>query len=195
MNKDDIVKNEIIENAARLFQKWGYNKTTIEDIAKASGKGKSSLYYYYKDKEEIFTEVVRREAAAVFASIRARISACDTAEDKLLAYIETYMSEIDKASTLYAIICNEVSYDMKLLKKLWDKFDDVQADYIKKILEEGIRNGEFEFPPDVDIDAAAYIIMNTIGTVEVDQIVMGNPNKYPVARVIGRLLINGIKRR
>ena len=195
MNKDDIVKNEILENAERLFQKWGYNKTTVEDIAKASGKGKSSLYYYYKDKEEIFTEVVNREASGVFAVIRERLKGCRTAEEKLMVYIETYISEIDKASNLYAILCREMSGDMKLLMKLANKFDAIQADYLGTILEEGLKSGEFSFPPDIDVKVAAYIIINTIGTIQLDQIFSGNSGKYPVGSVMGRFLLNGVRTR
>lgn len=52
-NKKDITKTEILEAAEKVFQKWGLNKITMEDIAEASGRCKGSLYYYYKDKEEI----------------------------------------------------------------------------------------------------------------------------------------------
>jgi AcrR family transcriptional regulator len=39
--KDGDVKNSILEAAKRVFQKWGLNKTTMEDIAHEAGKGKS----------------------------------------------------------------------------------------------------------------------------------------------------------
>ena len=58
LGKDDLVKAEILKAAERVFQKWGSNKTTMEDIAREAGKGKSTLYYYYQSKEEIFDAVV-----------------------------------------------------------------------------------------------------------------------------------------
>ena len=35
--KDDIVRAEILKAAERVFQKWGINKTTMEDIAREAG--------------------------------------------------------------------------------------------------------------------------------------------------------------
>lgn len=45
MNKDDLVKTSFLQAAEKLFQRWGINKTTMEDIAREAGKGKSTLYY------------------------------------------------------------------------------------------------------------------------------------------------------
>ena len=61
VNKDEEVKKEIIEAAKVVFQKWGLKKTTMEDIAKEAGKGKSTLYYYFKSKEEIFEMLAKAE--------------------------------------------------------------------------------------------------------------------------------------
>ncbi|OYW78704.1 MAG: TetR family transcriptional regulator, partial [Sphingobacteriia bacterium 32-37-4] len=47
MVKEEIFKEDIIREAQKLFQAYGLKKTTMEDIAKALGKGKSTLYYYY----------------------------------------------------------------------------------------------------------------------------------------------------
>ena len=41
----------------------------MEDIAKAIGKGKSTLYYYYKSKSEVFQDVIIREADEVINSV------------------------------------------------------------------------------------------------------------------------------
>src|ERR1700681_2045142 len=56
--KEDLVLQEIIGGARALFEKFGLKKTTMEDIAKEIGKGKSSLYYYFPSKYEIFAAVV-----------------------------------------------------------------------------------------------------------------------------------------
>jgi AcrR family transcriptional regulator len=52
MVKEEIFKEDIIREAQKLFQTYGLKKTTMEDIAKALGKGKSTLYYYYQSKEQ-----------------------------------------------------------------------------------------------------------------------------------------------
>ena len=57
MNKKDT----IIEVAKVVFSEFGVEKTTLDDIGVRCEMKKSSLYYYFKNKEDIFTEVVNNE--------------------------------------------------------------------------------------------------------------------------------------
>ena len=50
-------KQEIYKSATQVFFDKGYNNTTLGDIAKASKVGRSTIYQYFKNKEEIFHEV------------------------------------------------------------------------------------------------------------------------------------------
>ena len=50
---NDSVKYTILQEAQKLFALYGYRKTTLEDIAIKLHKGKSSLYYYFKNKERL----------------------------------------------------------------------------------------------------------------------------------------------
>ena len=58
----DDMRNNIIGIASEVFARFGFKKTTVDDIAQALRKGKSSIYYYFKSKDEIFEAVVDREA-------------------------------------------------------------------------------------------------------------------------------------
>jgi AcrR family transcriptional regulator len=55
-------RKEIIISAGRIFSHYGFKKTTMEEIARALKIGKSSVYYYFKSKEDIFEAVVLYEA-------------------------------------------------------------------------------------------------------------------------------------
>jgi len=61
-----VVKEEvrihIVGIARRIFTRYGFRKATMEEIASTSQMGKSSIYYYFKSKEEIFRAVVEFEA-------------------------------------------------------------------------------------------------------------------------------------
>ena len=61
VNKEEYRK-KIIKTAGQIFSRYGFKKTTMEEIAKALKIGKSSIYYYYQSKEEIFEAVVLNEA-------------------------------------------------------------------------------------------------------------------------------------
>ena len=50
-------KQEIYRSATQVFLDKGYNNTTLLDIAKLCKMGRSAIYQYFKNKEEIFYEV------------------------------------------------------------------------------------------------------------------------------------------
>ena len=71
---NDLKKKELIKKAARdLFFRFGFNKTSMEDIAKQSGLAKPTLYYYYESKNSIFNEIVIEEATRFMDKVETKI--------------------------------------------------------------------------------------------------------------------------
>jgi len=54
-------RNKILTVADKLFSRFGFHKTSMDEIAKISRKAKGSLYYHFASKEELFTAVVSTE--------------------------------------------------------------------------------------------------------------------------------------
>ncbi|MCK5833309.1 TetR/AcrR family transcriptional regulator [bacterium] len=70
----DLEKKEnIIESAQKLFSRFGFLKTTVDEIAKAARMGKASLHHYFKSKEDIFREVVKKESQILSGKTREAI--------------------------------------------------------------------------------------------------------------------------
>ncbi|MGC9150566.1 MAG: TetR/AcrR family transcriptional regulator [Microbacter sp.] len=169
VNKEDKLREEILNSAQKLFQQYGLRKTTMEDIAKKSGKGKSTLYYYYASKEEIFDEVVRREADEVFTETQKAIAAASTAEDKLRAYFVTSLKMVQTKVNLYNLVRNEFVDDnaariRNMIKKI--NLNDIET--VKEILQLGIQNHEFTTDIMQGIDLIAYIIVSATRSILID---------------------------
>ena len=88
---NDSVRAAILDSARELFARFGYKKTTMEDIAQSLGKGKSSLYYYFKNKEEIFQAVVDWEGDILFSKLRQIVHSSDAADAKMRLYVQVRM--------------------------------------------------------------------------------------------------------
>ena len=56
--KDKNVRDEIVLSAQKLFQQFGLKKTTMDEIVADCEKAKSTLYHYFKSKEEVYEAVV-----------------------------------------------------------------------------------------------------------------------------------------
>ncbi|MNB94324.1 putative HTH-type transcriptional regulator YfiR [compost metagenome] len=59
-NKESARLAYVLETALNIFVRYGYKKTTIEDISKAAGITRQGLYLHYKNKEEIFSASIQK---------------------------------------------------------------------------------------------------------------------------------------
>lgn len=86
IQKEDLIQQQILQAAQQLFQKHGYQKVTMDDVAKAVGKGRSSLYYYYKNKDEVFDAVMDAEISDIIADITRAVEQAAAVEEKLRVF-------------------------------------------------------------------------------------------------------------
>jgi AcrR family transcriptional regulator len=66
--------DRILDAAATLIQRWSYNKTSIDDIARQAGVAKGTIYLHWKSREELFRALILREQAAVVREIQQRVA-------------------------------------------------------------------------------------------------------------------------
>lgn len=72
--KHEARANQILDAAATLLQRWGYNKTTIDDIARHAGVAKGTIYLYWKSREDLFVALFAREEQRLGEEIKERIA-------------------------------------------------------------------------------------------------------------------------
>src|SRR5579871_6373414 len=97
--KDDVIQQQILEAAKQLFATYGIAKVNMEDVAKAIGKGRSSLYYYYKSKDELLDAVIQKKLSEARQAIEQAVSKADTTEEKFYGiYVERLKKSLEKPS-------------------------------------------------------------------------------------------------
>lgn len=65
----------LFEAAADLFARYGFRKTSVEDITSVAGVSKGSMYLEFRNKEELFDALVRHEFRAYLADASEKIAA------------------------------------------------------------------------------------------------------------------------
>jgi AcrR family transcriptional regulator len=63
---------QLLNIAVQLVQQWGYQKTTMDDIAKQAGISKGILYLHWKSREALFETLLLREAVMLIRTLMAR---------------------------------------------------------------------------------------------------------------------------
>ena len=98
---------QILDEAARLFRRKGYDATSIRDIVRAVDMLPGSLYYHFPSKEAllvaVYAEGVRRFSDAVGAAIRAKAAPWPRLEAACIAHLETLLEESDFAQVVVRV--------------------------------------------------------------------------------------------
>ena len=139
MNK---TKRRIFNTAVKLFAEKGYDNTNIEEITAVAGVAKGSLYYHFSKKEDIFDLVLEEGEKLLKNSIEIKTKNCKTALDKIKAIImiqiKITVNYEDFLNVVLSQIWGNESKNIKCKEAVYKHIN-----VIKKIVEEGIANGEF----------------------------------------------------
>jgi AcrR family transcriptional regulator len=137
------VRTEIVAIASKVFTRYGYQKTTMNEIARSCKMGKSSLYYYYKSKEEIFEAVVVKEAQDLKRQLNRVVSSGSNPMERLKDYILFRLYHVKTVSNFHSVLKDDHMDQMKFVIRVRKKFEDEEYKMVYTILERGIKEGAF----------------------------------------------------
>jgi len=82
-------REEILRAAQHTFLKYGFKKITLEDIAEECGIKKTALYYYFKSKEEILSEMIQMKMEEFSLKMKEAVMIDADVQEKLRTYMKT----------------------------------------------------------------------------------------------------------
>lgn len=161
LQKDEMVVRDILDTARTLFKKTGFKKTTMGDIARSLGKAKSSLYYYYPSKEDIFEAVLYSEMDELLAQIHQSIRHASSSREKLIIYCRCRLNKLNQLRNLSDALKSDMADLHCVMADLKSKFDTTHVELVKEILAEGVSNGEFTKVNPDNIELVAYLMVSS----------------------------------
>ena len=138
--------DEIIGVAKGLIARFGFRKTTMEDIARAARIAKATLYHYFASKEEILREIIHREGNALREKLQQALSQGRTPEEKLTLYARTRFRTLRNLALYYKAMSEEFYSHMPFVERERKEFDQFELDTLEQLLREGVERGEFDIP-------------------------------------------------
>lgn len=153
--------------ARQLFAKKGVEETTMNDIAMASGKGRRTLYTYFKSKEQIYLAVVESELEMLSAQMEEAAERPIAPDEKIMGLIMTHLDAIKmvvyRNGTLRAGFFRNI-WKVEAVRKV---FDHKEILLFRKVLQDGKEKGYF----DVDnVEITADILHYCVKGIEVPYI-------------------------
>lgn len=151
----DVARSTILDAAARMFARYGIEKTTIDDIAEQAGVSRSMIYRHFGSRDEILTGVVGRMTDDFVDHLAGRLGSSDT----LAEFIEDAMVEV---VTLVRSDTSIVAYfsdgGRAAIGRVVGTSDEIKTRarrFAHRILDRAGPERAAELRPGIDIDAAA----------------------------------------
>lgn len=157
---DHSVRDQVVEAAMEHFKHFGYDKTTVSDLAKAIGFSKAYIYKFFDSKQAIGEVICASRLAMIMAIVDSAIEGAPSASEKLR---RLFGSLIDASSDLF--FHDRKLYDIAAVasRERWPTavaHDLRVRQLIQHILLEGREAGEFERKTPLDEAAhAIYLVM------------------------------------
>jgi AcrR family transcriptional regulator len=151
-------KDCILLQAARCFSRFGFKKTSVDEIAKAAGVAKGTIYLAAESKEDLFYQALHREVREWVAEVSRLIDPREPA-DELLGKMALFgFEKLEQSPLVHDLL---VGKTRELLPMWTDRFDELRGlgrQNVVEVLRLGIKQGRFR--PVLDVDRVAQVLQD-----------------------------------
>ena len=128
-------KHQILEASKNLFSRLGYNKTSVDDISQAVGMKKSSLYYYFRNKEDMFMCSFKDEWERQFKIFAEEANKNDNPVDKILGYIIQSLNYYEHVVMNLKIPVNVLIETRNLFREFMDHINEGRIGFYQNCIQ------------------------------------------------------------
>ena len=154
----------MVDVARQLFAQKRFENTTMNDIALASGRGRRTLYTYFKNKEEVYYAVIEGELERLSDKMDEVAARKIRPQEKVIELIYTHLSMIKETVMRNGNLRAAFFRNIWMVEKVRKNFGDDEIELFRKVYTEGKAVGEFDID---NVDLVADITHYCIKGLEV----------------------------
>jgi AcrR family transcriptional regulator len=148
----------LLQSAIEAFARDGFEKANINQVSKAAGFAKGTIYNYFESKRQLMLALIHETASIHLEYITARVVQADDAERRLINFFESGWSVVAEYLPQLRILVNTLyGPDEEFRLELWGAYQPMHKLIREDIISLGIEQGVFR---SVDINFTTALIMN-----------------------------------
>ncbi|WP_111307538.1 TetR/AcrR family transcriptional regulator [Confluentibacter sediminis] len=192
--KEALVKQHILKSSTAVFKELGFEKVTMDDIAKAANKGRSTLYYYFKNKHEVFEQVAELEYLSIIEPARTIIKPFQSLEENLKLYNEFKLKSLISKTTEYTFLLEDIRQNINLAYYLLRKLRQIETAIFENMLNWSLDKNEITAISSGEIQFLAIAMVTALNSLEKEMLLFGTIENMPVRlQWLISILIKGLK--
>lgn len=134
---------QILKTAARMFAKKGYHQTTVDEIARALGVAKGTIYYHFKNKEELYLAIIQEGVCLLEGRMRLDMAEAKTPAEKIKRIIVDMLSFVEDEKDLVFLFIKELCGN-DIRREVLAGMLSGTLGIIREIIKEGVKGGSFK---------------------------------------------------
>ncbi len=147
--KKQQTRRAIIDAAVQLFGEQGYERTSIEQLARAAGIGKGTIYSYFKTKSEIFLAYCEDELEFLYKTLAEQSDPDTPLIDQLLTLFTGMFHYVMKNKEFGRILMRERVFPKELTLEKSQYLDNHHLEMLDQMFRRAKQRGELR--PDADL--------------------------------------------
>lgn len=169
------IKDLIVESANKFFSKFGFAKTTMDEIARNIHKAKGLIYYYFKSKEELFNEVLKQELSNVKVELKKITTSDKDSLTMLKCYLMSRLELLNKAANYHETLKADFFEKYHFVSDVRENFKEYEREQLTTILKLGKKDG---FIVVKRIDSTVDVILMMFQGLEVPLFLQNKYDEY-----------------
>ena len=133
----------ILDTARKMFGRYGIQKTNLGEIARLARVAKATIYNYFGSKDQVYLEVLQREADDILKKIEAAIERVGSPIEKLRTFVSTKFRCMKEAVNIINLGREGTDSVPPKTGRIRNDLFEREVGIISSIFELGVREGVF----------------------------------------------------
>jgi AcrR family transcriptional regulator len=171
----------ILEAARARFVRFGPRKTTMEEVARAAGCSRTTLYSHFRNMEDLYGSLLEQDAETFIRDATEAVDLAVGAGAKIRAMVETTRATYARNHVLRMAFTRDTEMSLEGAAHVYTTGQERRIiELLRGVVSDGVREGSLR---DIDPERVAYLMFH-LGTVLVEREVSGNGD-YDFDEIIG----------
>jgi AcrR family transcriptional regulator len=178
----------LLSSAARVFAQRGYHRTSMRDLARASGISLAGVYYYVQSKEELLFLIQRRNFEAVLDGMRQALAGVSDPVDRLARFIDNHLDYFATHMAEMKVLSHEAG---ALTGEYLQRVNDMKREYTRALMDILAEIEKTHGPAHANRRVAAYSLFGMMNWIYNWYDPLGDVGVELLSQTICRLFLGG----
>jgi AcrR family transcriptional regulator len=166
----DSTRATILEAARGRFLRFGPQKTTMDEVARAAGCSRTTLYAHFRNMEDVYGSLLEQDAEVFIRAASAAVEKATGAGAKIRAMVETTRATYAHNAVLRMALTGDAEMSLEGAAHVYTRGQERRiVELLRQILEDGVREGSLR---DIEPERVAYLMFH-LGSILVEREVSG----------------------